>query len=41
MFELQAHLLDAWIAVAGGGPIRAPLPGSGGEVRDVTGRPQR
>ena len=41
MFELQARLLDAWVGVSGRGPIRAPLPGTGGEVRDVTGRQSR
>ena len=41
MFELQAQLLDKWVAASGRGPIRAPLPGTGGEVRDVTGRQSR
>jgi probable rRNA maturation factor len=41
MFDLQARLLDEWVAATGGEPIRTPLPGTGGEVRDVTGRQQR
>jgi probable rRNA maturation factor len=41
MFELQARLLEEWVAATGGEPIRTPLPGTGGEVRDVTGRAPR
>jgi probable rRNA maturation factor len=37
MFELQARLVGEWSAATGRGPIRAPLAGTGGEVRD-TGR---
>jgi probable rRNA maturation factor len=37
MFELQAQLLGEWAKRAGVGPIRAPLPGTGGEVRDSAG----
>ena len=37
MFELQAQLVGAWADKSGRGPIRAPLPGTGGEVRDSTG----
>jgi probable rRNA maturation factor len=33
MFELQAHLTREWSRAAGRGPIRAPLPGTKGEVR--------
>ncbi|MEO9139130.1 MAG: rRNA maturation RNase YbeY [Jatrophihabitans sp.] len=35
MFQLQAQLTREWSKVSGRGPIRAPLPGTGGEVRDV------
>jgi probable rRNA maturation factor len=35
MFELQARLLAEWTAQTGREPIRAPLPGTGGEVRDT------
>jgi probable rRNA maturation factor len=35
MFDLQARLVGEWSAKAGIGPIRAPLPGTGGEVRDT------
>jgi probable rRNA maturation factor len=35
MFELQARLVGEWAAVTGRGPIRAPRPGTGGEVRDT------
>jgi probable rRNA maturation factor len=39
MFELQARLVGEWAASTRRGPIRAPLPGTGGEVRDTaTGR---
>ncbi len=34
MFDLQARLTRDWTARSGLGPIRAPLPGTGGEVRD-------
>jgi probable rRNA maturation factor len=37
MFDLQARLLADWVTVTGREPIRAPLPGSGGEVRDTAG----
>jgi len=35
MFELQARLVGEWAAASGRGPIRAPRPGSGGEIRDT------
>jgi probable rRNA maturation factor len=35
MFELQARLLAEWTAQTDREPIRAPLPGTGGEVRDT------
>ena len=35
MFELQARLVGAWAKASGRGPIKAPRPGSGGEVRDT------
>jgi len=35
MFELQARLVGEWAAATGRGPIRSPLPGTGGEVRDT------
>ena len=35
MFELQAKLLSQWTAKTGREPIRAPRPGTGGEVRDT------
>ena len=38
MFELQARLVRGWAETSGRGPIRAPLPGTGGEVRDSGGR---
>jgi probable rRNA maturation factor len=38
MFELQATLVGEWAQHSGRGPIRAPLPGTGGEVRDTAGR---
>ncbi|MCU1658524.1 MAG: hypothetical protein JWO57_3180 [Pseudonocardiales bacterium] len=41
MFELQARLVGAWAGATGRGPIRAPLPGTGGEVRDTTGGGRR
>jgi probable rRNA maturation factor len=37
MFELQARVVGEWAATSGRGPIRAPLPGTGGEVRDTAG----
>ena len=37
MFQLQARLVGEWAAATGRGPIRAPLPGTGGEVRDTAG----
>jgi probable rRNA maturation factor len=33
MFELQERLLTAWAKRSGCGPIRTPLPGTGGEKR--------
>jgi probable rRNA maturation factor len=41
MFELQARLLREWTRTTKREPIRAPLPGTGGEVRDNTGSPRR
>ncbi|MGH8962719.1 MAG: rRNA maturation RNase YbeY [Jatrophihabitantaceae bacterium] len=38
MFELQARIVGDWAEQSGRGPIRAPLPGTGGEVRDSTKR---
>jgi probable rRNA maturation factor len=35
MFELQARILVGWAATTGREPIRAPLPGTAGEVRDT------
>ena len=37
MFELQARILADWEKASGRGPIRAPLPGTGGELRDTAG----
>jgi probable rRNA maturation factor len=37
MFELQARLVKEWARKTGRGPIRAPVPGTGGEVRDTAG----
>jgi probable rRNA maturation factor len=37
MFELQAHILADWTASTGRAPIRAPIAGTSGEVRDATG----
>jgi probable rRNA maturation factor len=37
MFELQARLVTEWARHTKRGPIRAPLPGTGGEVRDSAG----
>lgn len=36
MFELQATLVGEWAHKTKRGPIRAPLPGTGGEVRDAS-----
>jgi probable rRNA maturation factor len=38
MFDLQSRLLDDWVRETGRGPIRTPLPGTGGEMRDSGGR---
>ncbi len=38
MFELQARLVGEWASQTGRGPIRAPRPGTGGEVRDTASR---
>jgi probable rRNA maturation factor len=35
MFELQARLVGDWAQATGRGPIHAPLPGTGGQVRDT------
>jgi probable rRNA maturation factor len=37
MFELQATLLGQWTAATDRPPIRAPRPGTGGELRDTAG----
>jgi probable rRNA maturation factor len=37
MFELQARIIGDWAASTGREVIRAPLPGTGGEVRDSAG----
>jgi probable rRNA maturation factor len=37
MFELQARLVNEWARQSRRGPIRAPVPGTGGEVRDSAG----
>jgi probable rRNA maturation factor len=37
MFELQARLVSEWARATKRGPIRAPLPGTSGEVRDWAG----
>jgi probable rRNA maturation factor len=37
MFELQASILADWVTHTGREPIRAPLPGTAGEVRDTAG----
>jgi len=37
MFDLQSRLLDEWVRDSGRGPIRTPVPGTGGEVRDTPG----
>jgi probable rRNA maturation factor len=38
MFELQARLLAEWTQTTGRPPVRAPLPGTEGEIRDSPGR---
>jgi probable rRNA maturation factor len=38
MFELQSRIVHDWARHSGRGPIRAPLPGTGGEVRGPGGR---
>jgi probable rRNA maturation factor len=38
MFELQARLVQEWARMSKRGPIRAPVPGTGGEVRDSARR---
>jgi probable rRNA maturation factor len=40
MFELQARLLRDWAKATRRGPIRTPLPGTGGELRDAAGGPR-
>jgi probable rRNA maturation factor len=35
MFVLQAGLVAEWASATGRGPIKAPLPGTSGEVRDT------
>ncbi len=35
MFELQARLVKEWARITKRGPIRAPLPGTGGDLRDA------
>jgi len=37
MFELQARIVGEWTAATGREPIRAPLPGTAGELRDTAG----
>jgi probable rRNA maturation factor len=37
MFELQARIVGSWADATGRGPIRAPVPGTGGESRDSAG----
>ena len=34
MFDLQARIVHAWSDQTGREPIRAPVPGTGAEVRD-------
>jgi probable rRNA maturation factor len=41
MFELQATILRDWVERTGREPIRAPLPGTGGEERDTSGSSHR
>jgi probable rRNA maturation factor len=38
MFELQAKLVGEWSRASGRGPIKAPLPGTGAQVRDSSTR---
>jgi probable rRNA maturation factor len=38
MFELQSRLVQEWARTSKRGPIRAPVPGTGGEVRDSARR---
>jgi probable rRNA maturation factor len=35
MFELQASLVGKWATKSGLGPVKAPRPGTGGELRDT------
>jgi probable rRNA maturation factor len=37
MFELQADLVRRFAADTGRGPVHTPMPGGGGEARDVPG----
>jgi probable rRNA maturation factor len=37
MFELQARIVGDWAKKTGRGPIKVPLSGTGGEVRDTAG----
>jgi probable rRNA maturation factor len=37
MFDLQASIVADWVKDTGREPIRAPLPGTAGEVRDTAG----
>lgn len=37
MFELQARLVTEWARLTKRGPIRTPLPGTAGEIRDSSG----
>jgi probable rRNA maturation factor len=37
MFDLQARLVGEWTAATGRSPIRVPVAGTGGEVRDTAG----
>ena len=39
MFELQASLVDDWVARTGAAPVRTPLPGTGGRGADDIDRP--
>lgn len=41
MFELQARLVTEWASRDDRGPIRTPLPGAGGEIRDSAGGSRR
>jgi probable rRNA maturation factor len=40
MFRVQAELVGEWADSTGRGPIKAPVPGTAGEVRDTAGRPR-